>query len=110
MRIAYNIPHANSSHIYIFEYAAPLLSGPPSAASTSSTRQEKPGSKWIQCKYCLNPSAQSTTIMSQHLDSVLGITISMAPDFSVRTTATETIEALYTKLLLRLVDSKDDLE
>ncbi len=47
--------------------------------------------------------------MRQHLDSVHGIIIK-APDSGIRITATETIEALYTKLLLRLGNSKDDLD
>ena len=48
--------------------------------------------------------------MRLHLDSVYGITVGKIPDSTIRTTATETIEALYTKLLLRLNNSKDDLD
>ena len=77
---------------------------------TLEERQEKPGSQWIWCKYCPKFPAQSTTNMRQHLDSVHGITTSKVPDSSIRTTATETIKALYTKLLLRLGNSKDDLD
>src|SRR5450432_3835066 len=77
---------------------------------TLEERQEKLESKWIWCKYCLKFPAQSTTNMRQHLDSVHGITVSKVPNSSICTTATETIEALYTKLLLWLSNSKDDLD
>ena len=66
--------------------------------------------EWIWCKHCPKYPAQSTTNMRQHLESVHGITVSKAPGSGIRTTATETVEALYTKLLLRLGDSKDDLD
>ena len=77
---------------------------------TLEERQEKPESKQIWCKYCPKFPAQSTTNMRLHLDSVHGITTSKVPNFSIRTTATETIKALYTKLLLQLSNSKDDLD
>jgi hypothetical protein len=48
--------------------------------------------------------------MRQYLESVYGITVSKVPDSSIRITASETIEALYTELLLRLGNSKDDLD
>ena len=48
--------------------------------------------------------------MRQHLESVYKITVSKVPDSSICITAFETIEALYTKLLLRLGNSKDDLD
>ena len=77
---------------------------------TTEERQKKPGSQWIWCKYCSSYPAQSTTNMRQHLESIHEITISKAPDSSIRITATETIEALYTKLLLQLGNSKEDLD
>ena len=67
---------------------------------TTEERQKKPGSQWIWYKYCSSYPAQSTTNIRQHLESIHEITISKAPDSSIRITATETIEALYTKLLL----------
>lgn len=77
---------------------------------TPEEKQEKPELKWIWCKHCPKYPAQSTTNMRQHLESVHGITVNKAPDSGIRTTATETVAALYTKLLLRLGDSKDDLD
>ena len=77
---------------------------------TSDERKEKPGSKWIWCKYCPKYPAQNTSNMRQHLENVHGITISRMPDSIIRTTATETVEALYAQLLLRLGGSKDDLD
>jgi hypothetical protein len=79
-------------------------------APTPDEKKERPEPKWIWCKHCPKYSAQNTSNMRQHLDSVHGITVSKAPDSGIRTTAIETIEALYTKLLLRLGDSKDDLD
>jgi hypothetical protein len=67
---------------------------------TLEERQEKPGSKWIWCKYCPKFPAQSTTNIRQHLDSIHGITVSKVPYSGIRTTASETIEVLHTKLLL----------
>ena len=79
-------------------------------APTLDERKEKPEPKWIWCKHCPKYHAQNTSNMRQHLESVHGIIIDKAPDSGIRTTATETIEALYTKLLLRLGNSKDDLD
>jgi len=47
--------------------------------------------------------------MRQHLESVYGITVSKVPNSSIYIIASETIKALYTKLFLRLSNSKDDL-
>ena len=63
--------------------------------ATAEERKEKPASKWIWCKYCPSYSAQNTTNMRQHLSSIHGITVSKVPDSIVRTTATETVESLY---------------
>jgi hypothetical protein len=77
---------------------------------TPEEREAKAESKWIWCKYCPSHSSQNTTNMRQHLGSVHGIVASKAPESSIRMTATETVEELYTKLLLRLGDSKDNLD
>ena len=47
--------------------------------------------------------------MRQYLESVYGITVSKVPNSSICIIASKTIEALYTKLLLWLGNSKDDL-
>jgi hypothetical protein len=72
--------------------------------------EERPDPKWIWCKHCPNYSAQNTTNMRQHLARIHGISIAKISDSGIRTTATETVEALYTKLLLQLGNSKDDLD
>jgi hypothetical protein len=77
---------------------------------TPDERKERPEAKWIWCKHCPKYHAQNTSNMRQHLENVHGITIGKAPDSGIRTTATETVEALYAKLLLRLGDSKDNLD
>ncbi|KAF1988405.1 hypothetical protein K402DRAFT_391639, partial [Aulographum hederae CBS 113979] len=77
---------------------------------TSDERKEKPESKWIWCKYCSNYSAQSTTNMKQHLQRIHEINVDLKADSSIRSGATETVEALYAKLLLQLNDSRNDLD
>ena len=67
-------------------------------APTPDERKETSEPKWGWRKHCLKYYAQNTSNIRQHLDSVHGIIIDKAPDFGIRTTATETIEALYTKL------------
>jgi hypothetical protein len=77
---------------------------------TPEEAKEKQESKWIWCKYCPSYSSQNTTNMRIHLNSTHGITVDKASHSHVRTSATETVDALYTKLLLRLGESKSDLD
>lgn len=77
---------------------------------TPEEAKEKPESKWIWCKYCPSYSSQNTTNMRIHLDSTHGIVVDKAPQAGVRTSATETVDALYAKLLLRLDESKSGLD
>jgi hypothetical protein len=79
-------------------------------APTQRERQEKTGLKWIWCKHCTNSSysAQSTTNMRNHLIRVHEIDVSLSTP-TVRTIATESINALYAKLLLSLGAIKNTL-
>jgi hypothetical protein len=78
--------------------------------STSDERNERSKSKWIWCKHCSKYHAQNTSNMRLHLESVHEITVDKISLSDIRTTAIEIIEALYAKLLLRLENSKDDLD
>ena len=77
---------------------------------TPEEKQEKPELRWIWCKHCPKYAAQNTTNMRRHLETVHGIIVNKVPDSGIRTTASETIEALYPELLLRLGNSKDNLD
>ena len=74
---------------------------------TPEEREEKPESKWIWCKHCPHV-AQSTTNIRNHLRVAHEIVVPTAIS-AVRTIAAETVESLYTKLLLQLGD-KDSLD
>ena len=73
-------------------------------------KEKKPESKRISSKYFPSYPAQNTSNMRRHLKNIHGITINKAPESGIHTTATETIEALYSQLLLRLSDSKEDVD
>jgi hypothetical protein len=81
-----------------------------SRTATPDEKKEKPESKWIWCKYCPKYSAQNTSNMKRHLESVHGITVNTTSESSIRATASQDVELLYTQLLRRLGDNKDDLD
>ena len=73
---------------------------------TAKEKEEKPDKRWLWYKHC-SYAAQSTTNIKNHLLSVHDINILLAA--SNRTRATETVDALYDKLLLQLRD-KDNVD
>ena len=68
---------------------------------TPEEKEEKSESKWMWCKHC-QYVGQSTTNMRNHLQSKHEILVPQ--NKSSRTIATETVEALYDKLLRKLGD------
>ena len=73
---------------------------------TAKEKEEKPDKRWLWCKHC-SYAAQSTTNIKNHLLSAHNINVLLAA--SNRTRATETVDALYDKLLLQLGD-KDNVD
>jgi hypothetical protein len=79
--------------------------------ATTEEKEEKPGPQWMWCKYCMDPSysAQSTTNMRNHLARTHGITSSKLSAV-IRTKGHDTVDSLYTQLLLLLGESKETLD